>query len=338
MDYRLRLDGALDELWEPLWQLNVHLLDAERALLRSKAVRRLHFIRHAGAFFINSHHTYSRLQHTLGVFALTVHFEPNNKALRVAALLHDTGHAPFSHTLESIEGVDHHSWTQEVVYSEEVVNILSQANIQPDEVMGYIEGTRRSLVRNKEGAVHADHLDSWVRSAYIGGYLPVSTAELLKGINYVDGNLHFTADAARHVLSLIWEEARMHGSPANIGVNTMLKKLINQLIVGDKLDMTRLLSMTDAHIEQLLLSDENTKKEYEQLLMESWRVCVTRDRPAVAAEITSLDKLYLAMPLVEGVSMAETSPNIATTINELKQMLGTYYVWWGEDKQGRKYG
>lgn len=334
MDYRLRLDGALDDIWEPLWQMNIHLLDAEKALLKSKAVRRLHFIRHAGAFFINSHHTYSRLQHTLGVFALTVHFEPNNKALRVAALLHDTGHAPFSHTLESIEGVDHHSWTQEVVYSEEVASILTESSIQPEEVMEYIEGTRRSLVRNKEGAVHADHLDSWVRSAYIGGYLPVSITELLDSITYVDGNLHFTADAARHVLGLIWEEARMHGSPANIGINAMLKKLVNQLITGGKLDMTRLLSMTDAHIEQLLLNDGNTKIEYEQLLMESWRVCVTRDQPAVAAEITSLDKLYLAMPLVEGVSMAENSPDIVATIQELEQMLGTYYVWWGEDKQG----
>lgn len=332
MDYRLRLDGALDDIWEPLWQWNVRLLDGEKALLRSKAVRRLHFVRHGGAFYINSHHTYSRLQHTLGLFALAAHFEPDNRTLRAAALLHDTGHAPFSHTLESLEGVDHHRWTQEVVYSEEIVNILSHANIQPDEVMEYIDGTRRSLVRNKDGTLHADHLDSWVRSAHVGGYLPVSTAELIDGINYVDGNLQFTANAANHVIRLIWEEARMHGSPANIGINTMLRKLINQLIVSGKLDITKLPLMTDVHIEQLLLSEDSTMEEYDKLLTESWRVCVTRDQPAVAAEITSLNKLYLALPLVEGVSFAETSPNIVATINELEQMLGTYYVWWGPDQ------
>lgn len=105
VDYRLRLDGALDDLWEPLWRIPVRLFHEEQLLIRSRAVRRLHFLRHGGASFINSHHTYSRLQHTLGVFALTAYFEPENRALRMAALLHDAGHAPFSHTLDSLEGV-----------------------------------------------------------------------------------------------------------------------------------------------------------------------------------------------------------------------------------------
>lgn len=29
MDYRLRLDGALDEVYEPLWRLPIQLLDEE---------------------------------------------------------------------------------------------------------------------------------------------------------------------------------------------------------------------------------------------------------------------------------------------------------------------
>ncbi|WP_168123683.1 HD domain-containing protein [Paenibacillus sp. HB172176] len=91
VDYRLRLDGALDELYEPLWQVTVKLHDEEKALLRCAKLRRLHMVRHGGASFINSHHTYSRLQHTLGVFALAARFEPDNRALRIAALLHDCG-------------------------------------------------------------------------------------------------------------------------------------------------------------------------------------------------------------------------------------------------------
>lgn len=175
LDYRLRLDGALDELWEPMWRLPIQLYLEEIELIRSKPVRRLHFVRHGGASFINTHHTYSRLQHTLGVFALTAHFHPENRALRAAALLHDTGHAPFSHTFDSLEGVDHHQWTKEVVFSEEITSILSLAKIHPNEVMDYIDGTRRSMLRNKDGTLHADHLDSWVRSAFVGGYLPIST-------------------------------------------------------------------------------------------------------------------------------------------------------------------
>ena len=204
VDYRLRLDGALDELYEPLWQVTIKLSDEEKALLRCAKLRRLHMVRHGGASFINSHHTYSRLQHTLGVFALVARFEPVNRELRIAALLHDCGHAPFSHTLDSLEGVDHHSWTQEVICSEEIANILYRVNIQPDEIMAYMDGSRRSLLRNKDGILHADHLDSWVRSAYVGGYLPISPSELLHAMAYRNGNLQFTLEAGNLVAELIW--------------------------------------------------------------------------------------------------------------------------------------
>ncbi|WP_262674977.1 HD domain-containing protein [Paenibacillus sp. J5C2022] len=328
LDYRLRLDGALNTVWEPLWLKLIRLSHEEQALMRSNAVRRLHFIRHGGASFINSHHTYSRLQHTLGVFALAAHFDPDNLALRAAALLHDTGHAPFSHTLDAIEGVDHHQWTKEVVFSDEIVSILSTASISPAVVMDYIDGSTRSLLRNKDGVLHADHLDSWVRSAFVGGYLPISTDELVSGMKYLNGYLQFTPEAGRHALTLIVEEARMHGSPANIGINAMLRKLVRQLIFHGKLDVAELPVMTDAHIEQLLREEASTAEAYDKLLTESWRIRVTRENLTAAAETAILRKLYLATPLVEGVPITDTSTDILKLLEDLQKMLGTYYVSW----------
>jgi uncharacterized protein len=335
LDYRLRLDGALEELYEPLWRLPIRLFGHERELLRSAALRRLHYVRHGGAFYIDSHHTYSRLQHTLGVFALAAHYEPDNRTLRAAALLHDTGHAPFSHTLESLEGVDHHPWTRQAVCSEEIAAILSRADIDVADVMDYIEGSRRSLLRNQEGHLHADHLDSWVRSAYVGGYLPCAAGELLRETEYRNGSLQFTLEAGERIVELIREEAHMHASPANIGINAMMRKLVHRLIIQGKLDVAQLPAMTDAHMEQLLLSDGGTREEYERLLMESWRIRVTRAKPAVPAESAILRKLYLAMPLIGGVSIAELSQDIPAMVGELQQqLLGTYYVWWGEPENG----
>ncbi len=51
MDYRLRLDGALYDLWEPLWRLPIRLFHEEKELMRSKAVRRLHYVRHGGRLY-----------------------------------------------------------------------------------------------------------------------------------------------------------------------------------------------------------------------------------------------------------------------------------------------
>lgn len=328
MDFRLRLDDALDEIYEPLWKLRIPLSDVEKALLRSKQVRRLHFIRHGGASFINTHHTFSRLQHTLGVFALTAHFEPDNLTLRAAALLHDIGHAPFSHTLESLPGVDHHDWTREALFSEEIADILSQADIRATEVMNYIDGSKRSVLRNKDGVLHADHLDSWVRSAYTGGYLTISTDELIDAMSYRNGSLQFPLEAGERVTGLIWEEARMQASPANIGVNAIMRKLAGRLVHNNELDTTKLPLLTDTYIEQLLLNDPVTQEEYEKLLMESWRIRVSRDKPAVPAETAALNKLYLAMPLIQGVMITECLPDVLITIDQLTELLGTYYVWW----------
>ncbi|WP_151736970.1 HD domain-containing protein [Paenibacillus tengchongensis] len=328
MDFLLRLDGALNEIYEPLWKLRIPLADEEQTLLRSIKVRRLHYIRHGGASYINTHHTYSRLQHTLGVFALTAHFVPDDRTLRAAALLHDIGHAPFSHTLESLEGADHHQWTRAAVFSEEIVDILSRANISPADVMDYIDGSRRSILRNTDGIIHADHLDSWVRSAFIGGYLTISTDELLDEMDYCNGSLQFTPEAGKHVTGLIWEEARMHASPANIGINTIMKKLVRRLLTKGDLDAARLPMMTDSHIEQLLRDDADTHAEYERLLMESRRIRVSRDQPASHAETAVLSKLYLAMPLIQGMVTTEYSPDSLAAVQELQQLLGTYYVWW----------
>lgn len=108
----------------------------------------------------------------------------------------------------------------------------------------------------------------------------------------------------------------------------MMRKLVRLLIIKRELEVARLPVMTDAHIEQLLRSNGDTHEEYEKLLMESWRIRVTREKPAISAETAILSKLYLAMPLVGGVSIAETSQDIPETIEKLTQRLGTYYVWW----------
>jgi uncharacterized protein len=42
------------------------------------------------------------------VLSPTARLAPDNVDLRLAALLHDIGHLPLSHTLEGLSGLDHH--------------------------------------------------------------------------------------------------------------------------------------------------------------------------------------------------------------------------------------
>lgn len=252
-DFTINIDGASEWLWEPMWQLEIQLSSVELELLRSHTMRRLHHIHHCGPIYYNSSLTYSRLQHTLGVFAAVAHLQPDHKELRAAALLHDIGHVPFSHTLERIEGIDHHRLTIDHIQSSEVTEILVRQGMEPSMILKFITGEIRSVLRNKDHVLHLDHLDSWIRSAYHSGRLPISPREILKEIKLGDGNIYTGLQTAQLFKQLIVEEAKMHCSPANITANALIKNLVETLINHNELSLLELPMMTDSMVEHRIV-------------------------------------------------------------------------------------
>ncbi len=110
-----------DVIRDPLWD-NIRLEPAAIACLDTAAVQRLRYVRQLGhAFLVYPGATHSRFEHALGAYhlarrALTILDERGDLdgiddterlAVRLAALLHDIGHYPFSHALEEA-GFPHH--------------------------------------------------------------------------------------------------------------------------------------------------------------------------------------------------------------------------------------
>jgi HD superfamily phosphohydrolase len=101
------------------------------ALIDTPEFQRLRRIRQLGlAYFAYQSAEHSRFTHSLGAFHLAQRLiaklrlthdipEAAQTAVRVAALLHDVGHGPFSHVIESILGFHHEDFTVEAVLSEE---------------------------------------------------------------------------------------------------------------------------------------------------------------------------------------------------------------------------
>lgn len=138
--------------------------DITRALVRTKPMRRLERIGFLGAIdYIKKgsgrspyRRRHNRLEHSIGVAKLAEHYcdlvemEQHDRGLVLAAaLLHDVGHGPLSHTLEpvfeEVFDINHHRASRDIIRGEtalgdEVLQILRQHGIDSDEVMALIDG------------------------------------------------------------------------------------------------------------------------------------------------------------------------------------------------------
>ena len=114
-------ESGFEVIRDPLWD-NIRLDDAAIAALDTAPVQRLRYIRQLGhAFLVYPGATHSRFEHALGTYHLAKRAlslleergelgcvsEDERRAARLAALLHDIGHYPFSHALEEA-GFPHH--------------------------------------------------------------------------------------------------------------------------------------------------------------------------------------------------------------------------------------
>jgi hypothetical protein len=330
-DYLARLDGAADVLWEPLWRLRTELHPVERALLTCPPVRRLHFAHHGGGSRLSTPHTHSRLQHALGVFALVAHFRPDDDVLRAAALLHDVGHMPFCHTLEGLDGMDHHGWTGDRVLSPPIADVLAQHGLAPQAVLACISGEPVNLLRNNDGILHADHLDCWVRSAQVGGILPRPAPEILARLRWQGPYLDTDVETAELLVDLIVAEARFYCTAANLGPNTILKHLVQQLLDVGTLTTRGLATMTDSMVERALFENPTTAEEAWRLWYQTHTIRVRRlgdEEPPPGAHVVQMDHLYLAMPLMNSQIVTQVSSRAARLATEAQKLHGAYAVYW----------
>ena len=114
-------------------------------------------IKQLGTLYLAFHTAeHSRFGHSLGVYEIVRRMIDesfvgreawNNKdrPLLYAALLHDLGHGPFSHSFEKIFNTDHEAFTQEIITGNTEVNeVLSRVSETfPQEVADVINKTHK---------------------------------------------------------------------------------------------------------------------------------------------------------------------------------------------------
>ena len=160
-------------------ELVVQLIDAPE-------FQRLRRIRQLGlAYFAYQSAEHSRFTHSLGSFHLADRMIAKLRlgydipaeaqtAVRVAALLHDIGHGPFSHVIESILGFHHEQFTIEAVLSSQttVGRLLQEYSPQlVTDVAAMIRGDYRTLALAQlvSSQLDVDRMDYLLRDSLMTG-------------------------------------------------------------------------------------------------------------------------------------------------------------------------
>ncbi|HEX3670431.1 MAG TPA: HD domain-containing protein [Candidatus Cybelea sp.] len=182
----------MKRIFDPIHHF-IELSTAEARLLDLPVMQRLRRLRQLGlAYLAFPSAEHSRFTHALGALAMgTRAFDElargsgasfgdaagtayQRRLVRVALLLHDIGHGPFSHSCESVLGIRHEARTNDLVALPEVSRGIVELDVDPSDVLALIVGdpqcrypALRELVSGPN--LDADRMDYLLRDAYFTG-------------------------------------------------------------------------------------------------------------------------------------------------------------------------
>ncbi|MFP7734032.1 HD domain-containing protein [Priestia aryabhattai] len=155
-------------------------------LIGTAEFQRLRRIRQLGTTYLTFHGAeHSRFSHSLGVYEIVRRIiddgfqgrpewnEDERLLCLCAALLHDLGHGPFSHSFEKVFHLDHEEFTQAIIVGDTEVNqVLTKVGKDfPKKVAEVIAKTyeNKLVVSLISSQIDADRMDYLQRDAYYTG-------------------------------------------------------------------------------------------------------------------------------------------------------------------------
>jgi len=202
----------------------IKLTETERKVLDSGPVQRLRRIKQlSGAEYVYPAATHTRFEHALGTMYLAGVIAENLPAdlnedektsLKVAALLHDVGHAPFSHLFEPILmrylGKTHEDMSTRVILESELFDALTREDLDPKAISTLCVGKLHSpkgafLDQIIRSSVDVDKMDFVLRDSYHtgAGYGDVDIFRLIYTMDVLNGNLAVDVTALSTLESFI---------------------------------------------------------------------------------------------------------------------------------------
>jgi len=315
-------------------------------LLKTPEVQRLHNIKQLGfahLVFPGAHHT--RFEHSLGSSMIASQIadilglkEMEKKLITCAAQLHDIGHGPFSHTLESILlerfGVDHVDLTeklilgnydildakeQQFISAPKVHEILDKHQVNEKDIVNIIRGklSKKSyLSQLLNSTIDVDQLDYLMRDAYYTGvaYGMIDLQRLLQTIMIHKGNLTMMRKGVNVVENILMARALMYSSVyfhKTVRIpELMLSKALEEIPDAEPFEFFR---MTDAEI----MTSLKTMGPFQQEIITRLKY---RDlfKQAYAVSLQDLDK--------QGIKAVKRLEDVSTRREKERELEDTFCI------------
>lgn len=242
-------------------------------LIDTKEFQRLRRIKQLGTSSFTFHGAeHSRFNHSLGVYEITRRiidlFERQYPSLSTndglwkteermvalcAALLHDIGHGPFSHTFEGIFHTDHEALTQQIITSPEteINQVLRYFGEDfPTKVASVINKTypNQQVVQIISSQIDADRMDYLLRDAYYAGvsYGTFDLTRILRVIRPYNNQIAFDYSGMHAIEDYIVSRYQMYMQVYFHGVSRGMEQILKSL-----LDRAKKLYLEDeSHMKQ----------------------------------------------------------------------------------------
>lgn len=263
------------EITDPIHRY-IRFSQAEKDVIDSQAFQRLRRIRQlAGAHLVYPSAQHSRFEHSLGAMHVAglaaesllakgyIDNAETVEELRLAALLHDIGHGPFSHLFEEVlevrSSISHEEMGRRIIIKSEVADVLARNGHSADHIARLSFGQSKVHFLNEiiSGGLSADIMDYLPRDSYFTGaeYGKIDYYRLVSSFVVANGRLAIDRSALNSLESMLISRYEMFKAVYfHKTVRSAEVMLLQSMIMADSQ-----LHLTDTSLENYLsLTDEAT--------------------------------------------------------------------------------
>ena len=272
----------------------IKMTDLERQLVDSPFVQRLRRIHQlAGAYMVYPGATHTRFEHVIGAMHVAGRIAESLagaseldgsmvQEVRVAALLHDVGHGPFSHMYEEVLSergkTSHEDISQRVIRETSIRDVLEKNGFSSKKISEFAVGRQRSkppfMNEIIAGGLSADMMDYLPRDSYFTGveYGKVDTQRVIDSLHVAEGHLVID-DAALYAFEALllaryemFKAVYFHRTvrAAEVMLVRSMKLADDVLGLTDLSDIEAYLDMTDEVVLHALVTLKPSTPELEE--------------------------------------------------------------------------